>query len=440
MTPRERVEVQRIAKELEYMPFTSHTFREVPVGRGGALEITPGGAGAPVYQDIIASGGSGSRAEVLEGITRFLAGEHNAAGQRALEVARGRLKGDPYLSRPKLPEDAGVRNETLTGEMSDDDFGAFSAMLDDMSALGPTGEPGERGSVNPLLLQRVAGGTTGAAAGYASGDEDDTTADRLQRAAAFGAAGAFAPSLFTRGGPGGTVLRGAAARPTTGVGTVAGSPDLPTSGRAAPAPEASLRDPLANVDPFIQKFPEEMRGGLRQVLADAGGFEAQRRGAVDHEHVGRLAEQVKVDLQRRAKVGTSANAEQIAQHVNAVATSQARVRELSERVARGQNSDTDILALEQARAQLNTVLATTMGLRAEAGRALAQFRSLARVLDSGNLQVIGDAAERLRGDAARFAAEFAEQPNDPIARYRWLQARVTPSTVDRCGSTTTRPS
>ena len=308
-------------------------------------------------------------------------------GQRALEVARGRLRGDPHVSRPMLPEDAGVRNEPLTGDMSDEDFDRFSSMLDDMAALGASGEPGERGGVNPLLAQRIGGGVVGATVGAAGGDEDDTVANRIGRAAVFGAAGAAAPSLFSQRGPNGTILRGTArgsqAAPAAG-GTAEG---LPTTGHPAPKPVTPHRDLLANIDPFIEKFPEEMRSGLRQVLADAGGFSAQRRGAVDQDTVGKLAEHVRVDLQRRAKVGTSANAEQIAQHVNAVATTQAKVRELAERISRGQNTDADIVALEQARAEANIVLATTMGLRAEAGRALAQFRTLARVLDSGSLQV-----------------------------------------------------
>ena len=74
MTARERVEVQRIAEELKAIPFTQHTFNEIPVGRGGSLEVTGGAAGAPVYQDIVALGGSGSRQDVQNAIERFLAG------------------------------------------------------------------------------------------------------------------------------------------------------------------------------------------------------------------------------------------------------------------------------------------------------------------------------------------------------------------------------
>lgn len=437
LTPRERVELQRIAKELEALPFTRHTFNFDVPGQGGTPEIVPGAAGSPVYQDIKALGASGSRGDVLDGINRFLAGEHNAAGQRALEVARGRLRGDPHLSRPMLPEDAGVRDEPLTGDFSDEDFQAFSKFVDDMATLEPVTpgvrEPGEEGFINPGVLNRMASGSAGAAVGYASGDEDESLQDRLQRAIVYGAAGAVAPSLIAKRGPAGTMLRGTSrgSPAASNAPGAAGRDALPTSGRPAPKPDTPLRDPRANVEPFIQKFPPEIRDGLRQVLADAGGYQAQRRGAVDQEQVGKLAEQVRVDLQRRAKVGTAANAEQIAQHVNAVATTQAKVREIADRINRGQNTDADILALEQARAELNTVLATTMGLRAEAGRALAQFRTLARVLDSGSLQVIGEAAERLRGDAARFAADFGKLPDDPIARYRWLQQQVTPSTMDR---------
>jgi hypothetical protein len=60
-----------------------------------------------VFHDIM-GGRSGTRRQVENAIRRLLAGKKpTAVGLRAIEVARGRLSGDPSLSRPSLPMEAG---------------------------------------------------------------------------------------------------------------------------------------------------------------------------------------------------------------------------------------------------------------------------------------------------------------------------------------------
>lgn len=278
----------------------------------------------------------------------------------------------------------------------------------------------ESGAANPMLLARMGGGAVGAAAGAATGD---TPGERARNAMIGGALGAAAPSLVRQGvttmarfrAPGATLA-------APGTATVTAQ-TFPTTGRPAPQPTHTMRDPMRGVDVFLEKFAPEFRSGIREVIERNGGFEAQRRGRMPQEDVERLAQTVTVDLQRRLKPGTALNTEAVRAHVDAWAGAQAKINEMSARIRNGQNSDTDILGLETARAELNTIAASVMGARSEAGRALAQWRMLARVVATGDRQLIGETAAGLRGAAAEFAQEFGQLPNDPIARFRWLQQR-----------------
>lgn len=426
LDPRQRVELQRLLAEMEHIPYTSRTFNET-TGRGGAFDIVAGGGGAPVFQDIT-GGGSGSRGDVIRAIQGMLEGRHSALGQRALDEANRYLEGKG--GRRLLPDDAGVRNPILDGAGSESDFHGFSQYLEDMAALepevrarnGPAREPGEEGAVNPLLLQHVGGAAAGAVVGGATGDDP---ANRTRNALIGAAVGAAVPGALrlrnarmVEGAMTGAVrIKGA--RSVDGV-------EIPTTGRKPGAPDTPLRDPMAGVEVFLEKFAPEIRSGLRDVFERNGGFEAQRRGAIPQAQADRLAQGVLVDFQRRVKPGTTLNVEGIRAHTDALATAQAKVNGLAATVARGQNSDADIVALEAAKAEVSTLGASLMGARSEAGRALAQFRILARVLDSNNPRLLAEAAGTLRGDAAQFAQAFTQLPDDPVTRFRWLQAQDRP--------------
>lgn len=117
LTIHERRELRRILVELQSMPFTKRGFVDAGLRRGGDLEVVPGAAGAPVYDDILqmAPGTSMySRGSIARMIDRFLQGTGKPTNpvRGAIAVARARMTGTTYdqghaLSKPSLPVDAG---------------------------------------------------------------------------------------------------------------------------------------------------------------------------------------------------------------------------------------------------------------------------------------------------------------------------------------------
>jgi hypothetical protein len=550
----EQHEVRRMLAEMESIPFTKHTFNDPGVGKGGSLEIVPGAAGAPVYQDVLdIHGGSASRAAIQEAMQKVLAGERTAYGPAIREIARQRMSGH---RRAMLPPEAGDLPQS--GHMTDEDFNDFSRYVDRLSGEHASGyegverEPGQEGRISTEAAAHIGGAVAGGLTGAASGDDTESrikrgligatvgamvpsmvgrpgaripaelaglgertaaagitpevvdarisqleprtanrpiypdpieatyqrvlrqggrklatetgmidpavashvggavaggltgaasgedTEDRIKRGLIGAAIGGVAPALI-RGGNGRLVRAAgtpAEVRAASGAAPVVSAEGavLPTSARPAPTPRQPLRDPMAGVDTFIEHFPEELRGGIRDIIESNHGFQAQRRGTISEEMTAGLAERVKVDLSRRLKPGTAVNAESVRAFTDQLATSQQKIQTLTERVNSGRATDAEVVALEQARAEASTLAASIMGARSEAGRALAQFKVLARVLDTGNSRLIQQTANGLRGEAAEFAAKFAELPSDPMERYRWLQAQERPSRMDRARS------
>lgn len=107
--------VRRIREEMDSFPFIARTWNYLDGERGlrgnaagGHADVVAGAAGAPVFHDIVAAGGRGTRREVLNSIDRWLTGGTPTVTTRAIEsVARGRLEGDRSLSPPWLPPEAG---------------------------------------------------------------------------------------------------------------------------------------------------------------------------------------------------------------------------------------------------------------------------------------------------------------------------------------------
>lgn len=111
-----RRELGRMAAELEAMPFTKRGFVDAGPGQGGDLEVVPGAAGTPVYDDILqaAPGTSNySRGNMAAAIRKYLkTGTLTNPVRGAIEVAHARATGQYVLgartlSRPQLPPDAG---------------------------------------------------------------------------------------------------------------------------------------------------------------------------------------------------------------------------------------------------------------------------------------------------------------------------------------------
>lgn len=410
-------ELRRMLAEMDNLEYTPRSFNEAPIGKGGSLEVTAGGAGARVYDDIT-KGYAGSkpvRADVAQGIQDALDGKHSALSQRALAAARGRQSGDPSMSRPQLPDEAG--DLAQTGKQTDEDFDEFDRLVNRLAGEGTAdlGQLAEAGSIDPMLAARMGSGAAGAATGYATADEDDGYGKKLLRGVVGGALGAAAPSLL-RARPAGTLPI------VKGVRSIGPGQAFPTTGRPAPQPLRTHADPLKGTGTFVAKFPAETQSGVREILERNGGFDAQRRGVVNSADVARLSEAITVDKARTLKPGTALNAEGIRAFSDSIATAQSKVNELAAKVNAG-GTDADLLALVGARAEVQTLTASVMGARAEAGRALAEFKVLARVLEAGTPKQIRDAVDGLRGEAVKFAEEFSKLPADPIARYRWLQTQ-----------------
>lgn len=116
-TVHDRRELKRILAELESVPFAKHTFNEGGRGRGGEIDIVPGSAGAPVFDDILQSApgtSSYTRGQVIAAVRKFLDGGPVTNPVRgALSVARARAEGKSRtegghrLSKPMLPVEAG---------------------------------------------------------------------------------------------------------------------------------------------------------------------------------------------------------------------------------------------------------------------------------------------------------------------------------------------
>lgn len=111
-TDDERRELRRMLAEMETFEHTPRQMNEVTRGKGQAYEFVEGSAGAPVFNDIANKDRNGkaigSREQVTEELKTFLRdGKRTAMTDRAMDVARRRLAGDPSLSKPSLPAEYG---------------------------------------------------------------------------------------------------------------------------------------------------------------------------------------------------------------------------------------------------------------------------------------------------------------------------------------------
>lgn len=194
-----------------------------------------------------------------------------------------------------------------------------------------------------------------------------------------------------------------------------------------------IRDPLAGVEPLLQRMPEELRPAMRQVLADNQGFADQRRQSMPFGVIDRLARQLAVDASQVLPKGSALNAESLRAYANAAATTQQKIQTLADKVNASQATDADLVALSAARAEHTVVLSSLMGARAEAGRALSSFRMFSKVLQSGDSNLIRAAlkAPGARSELNDLAAQLATVGDDPLARYQFLQRQATPTLTEK---------
>lgn len=413
-----------------------------------------GGPGSPVGDDVrTIAGNRPDNASIVRAIDDLLDGKPvtNKTQIAALDAARGYIEGRAGYRGPQLPMEAGDEGgldalaQRLQQEGAEpvgagargaeggtsatvDDFDAFSRMFDDITPDALGRESGEAGFVTAQAAAHVGGGLAGAAIGAESGED---TEDRIKRAMLYGAAGAAAPALLR--GRGGVAAAGRAVSRPAGASVSPLEATPPRTGRSGDP----ISEPMRGMAPFLDKFKNPLvRDGVERLIVENNGYAQQRRGTIPLSTLARFSHEVRVNVSKALPKGTALNAESVTAYGRAMVETQQKVNELAALVNAGRATDADLLALQAARAEADVVARSLVGARAEAGRALAAFNFYRGVLDTGDVNLIRDTlkAPGLREDAERLARGLAEQGNDPLARYRWLQKQGASSLMDKARS------
>lgn len=120
-SPKELEELRRIHAEMDSLRYVRRTWTEAPRksgnAAGGDYDITPGAAGAPVYDDILAGLPSATYRPTRSDVTRSIqsaldTGQFTPTARAALEVAKQRIAGSKDVAAPSLPPDAGLARTT----------------------------------------------------------------------------------------------------------------------------------------------------------------------------------------------------------------------------------------------------------------------------------------------------------------------------------------
>ena len=135
-------ELTRIGDELESFPYIGRTRT---VDANGEQHWVAGAGGAPIYDSI----GGGTRGEVLERIRDYVqTGKRTAASDRAVDVARRRIAGDPHVPKPMIPTKA-EEARAAAWELEKREAGFMDDVTDmagDEAAQGARArQPGEEG-------------------------------------------------------------------------------------------------------------------------------------------------------------------------------------------------------------------------------------------------------------------------------------------------------
>lgn len=470
LTPAETHALRWIDADLEHHPFTPRTFVEAGRGRGSDLEVSGGAAGSDAYAAIQEQGATGGTASVRQAIENLLEGKRTITGDAVLTFARDLAAGRPRAyRRMTLPPDAGgdlagtayearqsaVRNAADTAadhappsrpdpdaafrdlqdrvrrraldreaagpgpkvvdirsrgmESSDEGFDRFMSAVDEVTVgrledpptLGASmREPGQEGQIDPMLAARL--GLGGAGAIYGAGTGEDTS-DRVTRAMVFGAAGLAAPSLLARRPV------GAALRTRT---TIGASPDTPPSAipPADPIPADRVRT--------MPTLTEDVQGAADDLLERYAGFEKQRRGVQSVARTEGLSDRIEVTPGQPVRPGTAFNAERLRAYQNATATILRKQQTLEQAVRGGKATPAQELELARVKNEATVLTASFRGAAAEAGRALHILRYQARILESGDTELMREAVQASRqGLAADVQAYYYSNILSGIATH-----------------------
>jgi hypothetical protein len=124
--------------ELDTYRYTSRTFTPIPYRNGNAWDVVAGCANAPVYQDIIGLRHAPPAHELRRLIRNHMDGGRKTVWyERALVLARARLRGERWVSAPTLPPDWAVPAADSPREPILDNDAAwldFAAQVDTLAA------------------------------------------------------------------------------------------------------------------------------------------------------------------------------------------------------------------------------------------------------------------------------------------------------------------
>lgn len=167
-TPETKQALRWIAQDMDAMDFTPRTFNRAARGRGGDLEVVAGAGGAPIYQEIVGSGISATRAAVKQAIRELAegTGKPTRLKQAIVEVAESLGRGDRRLRRMMVLPPSSAETAAAT---ADDGFSAFADDIDAIASEPGAREPGEEGiGTIGALLGMGAGSTAATAAALAA--------------------------------------------------------------------------------------------------------------------------------------------------------------------------------------------------------------------------------------------------------------------------------
>lgn len=180
----------------------------------------------------------------------------------------------------------------------------------------------------------------------------------------------------------------------------------------------------------------ETRGDIRRLLQNVetrfGGFDAATRGRITQGETEALAREMGLtadDLLRRRR-GQALNAEQALAARQILAKSSDELVRLAERVRGG--SDEDVVAFRRAVVRHAAIQEQVRGATAEAGRALAQFKMMARSRDArGNILQAAIEGAGGRGRIEDVAEAILDLQQDPAKLNTFALAATRPRLRDK---------
>lgn len=193
-----------------------------------------------------------------------------------------------------------------------------------------------------------------------------------------------------------------------------------------------LTGKIGNLNLDYIEQPEQVAALVEQIASRVGGFSAAARGKITHEETRRLAQEMGVKpaqlLQRRQ--GQTLNAEQLAASRMLVQASRTAVARLAKGAVGG--SDDDVATFRKAWLKHAALEEQVAGATAEAGRALSQFRIVARAQDAGAEAV----RSYLKGAGGRESIEQAAEAivdlmEDPAKASHFMREAVKPRWRDK---------